>query len=141
MWYFQTRIVICRQIKVGHVSKPFVESIVYQIKCSNLNMVWFDLLNIIQHKFLVVLCVILIRKQATDSVLNINQAGFNQPARSREFTENKVKHQRQATITFNQQVINKQFFIDGLYNFTCLNHRFLIIVLCIKHFKIKTKAA
>ena len=104
-------------------------------------MVWLDFLNVIQHKCLIVLTIYLIRFQCSDAVVNINQAGLGQPFRCRELTQHKVKHQHQGTIAFNCQVVNKQFLIDGLNDFSSFNYRLLVEILGIKYLNIKTKAA
>ena len=69
---------------------------------------------------------------------NIDQAGLDQPFRCLLFGQDILEHENQQLISKYSQIVNEQFLIDGLNNSACFNCRFLVIVLSVKHFGIKS---
>ena len=97
-------------------------------------MIRLDFLQIVKHKFLIVTIVVLEWNQFSNSVINIDETGLGDPARCLLLCQGIIKHQGQETIAFNQEIINQEFLIYGLYDFACFDNRLLIKVLCIKYF-------
>ena len=137
--HLQISIVVSRQIKICEVTLIHVIARVGQIELPNLHMIGFDFLEIVQDKFLIISCVILVRYQLADLVIHVYQTGLDQPLGRLEFLQHKVERVDQEIVTIDQQIIYKQLLIDGFQYFASLDSVVFVEVLSIKHFNVKTK--
>ena len=73
LWHNQTGVIVCWYIKVGHVTAVCILAVVQQVELTNLHMIRFDFLNIVEHKLLIILAIVLERLQVTNVMVHINQ--------------------------------------------------------------------
>ena len=67
-------------------------------------------------------------------------AGLEQPVGTGKFAVNVLEYQDQTLIALNQQVVYKQFFIDGTYDVACFCGGLLIKIITIKNLGVKSKS-
>ena len=104
-------------------------------------MIGLDLLDVVQHKILIVLAIDLERLQIADHMIHIDQAGLGQPQRGLLFAQDEVEHQHQESIALNGEIIYENLLVERLDDAACFRHGFLIEILCVKHFHVEAESA